>query len=320
MKTVPTGAAPFREAEIDLAQLARNVELFRGLNEGRPVFADVGANAWGHGLDIVLPVLVACGVHGFVVARLEEAEHVRGLEPDAIIITTQHSFDEEFDRAARLAIVPAVRSRAEFDRSMAGHAGKIVLVADDGLRLPALSADEVRAFASEAREGDVVVLLWSELAVVGAELFGVSEHASSGDESGYCSVLRLWAPVTATKRVGHDEGVSYGYTYRTVGETTLALVTLGYADGISRSGGNHIHALVGGSSHQVAGRMAMDAFMVDLGNVPAPPLGTEATVLGEARRGEPTAFEHGQSIGMHSAEVTTRLAARPHRYPREETQ
>ena len=312
--TAPERTAGFREAEIDLAQLARNVARFRELGEGKPLVVDVGANAWGHGLGVVVPALVELGAHGFVVARLDEAEHIRVLAPDALIVTTQHAADEDFERAAVLGVSPAVRSRAEVDRSLAAGVRTILLVADDGAGLPALGPDELRSAAAEAESRGVIPLPADAVAMAGPELLGVSEDDSSTEASGYRPVLRLWGSVAATKRVGADEGVSYGYTYRTTGQTTLALVTLGYSDGISRSGGNQVPAALAGATHTVAGRVAMDAFMVDLGDVPAPALGTEATVLGDADRGEPTARQQARILGMHSAEITTRLTARPRRY------
>ena len=90
-------------------------------------------------------------------------------------------------------------------------------------------------------------------------------------------------------------------------------MTLGYSDGISRSGGNRIPAAVAGNIRTVAGRVAMDAFMVDLGDAAPPALGTEVTVLGDADRGEPTAVGLGRILGMPSAEITTRLTSRPRR-------
>lgn len=312
--TAPRRATPFRDVEIDLAQLARNVARFRELNEGRALVVDVGANAWGHGSHVVIPALVELGVQGFIVARLDEAELVRELAADTVIVTTQHSAEETFERAVELNVAPAVRSFAELERCLAARVPAVVLVEDSGDGVEAFGHEELRRAADEAANRGVNVLPADTWARTGAELLGVSERDSVRGPSGLHPVLRLWGPVAATKRVGADEGVSYGYTYRTAGKTTLALVTLGYADGLSRSGSNRVAAVVDGAVHTVAGRVAMDAFMVDLGDVAAPALGTEATVVGDARRGEPTAQDQGRLLGMTGAEFTTRLTARPRRY------
>jgi alanine racemase len=304
--------APFREASIDLDVLAANVAHFRELTEGAPLFVDVGADAWGHGLDVVVPALTELGAQALVVARLDEAERVRALAPEPLIVTTQHAQGDDFARAAALGVAPLVRSLGEYERAADGGVTGVLLAEETGEGLPGLSPAELDDARADAALRGIAAIVDSAFPVVGAELFGVSED-DSDTAPDFHPVLRLWAPLTATKRVGAGEGVSYGYTYRTAAETVLGLVTLGYGDGLSRAAGNRVEASVSGARHAIAGRVAMDAFMLDLGDVPAPPLGTEVTVLGDARRGEPTAFQHGRALGTHSAEVTTRLSARPRR-------
>jgi alanine racemase len=307
-----TRPVPFRQAEIDLEVLAANVAQFRELT-GAPLFADVGADAWGHGLDVVVPALVGLGAQALVVARLDEAERVRALAPESLIVTTQHAADDDFRRAAQLGVAPRVHSLAEYERAADGGVTGVVLAEETGEGRPGLAPAELDDARTDAALRGIAAITDSAFPVVGAELFGVSED-DADPAPDFRPVMRLWAPIAATKRVGADEGVSYGYTYRTRSESTLALVTLGYADGISRAAGNRVEASVGGARHEIAGRVAMDAFMLDLGDVVAPPLGTEVTVLGDARRGEPTAHEHARRLGTHSAEITTRLSARPLRY------
>ncbi|WP_261167167.1 alanine racemase [Microbacterium sp. Marseille-Q6965] len=316
MKRQPEMTAPaFREIEIDLAQLAANVDGLRRA-QARDLVVDVGADAWGHGLAVVVPALVALGVDRLAVPRLDEAARVRALSASAQIITTQHAADESFRAAAELGVTPLVRRPDEVERALAAGVGGVFLAEETGGGLPGLTSSQIdEAIAAAARQGAAAHLA-STLSVVGAEVFGVSERET--DEIGeQRPVLRLWAPIAATKRVRADEGVSYGYTYRTRADTVLALVTLGYADGLDRAAGNRVAAAVaptpGGRPRTIAGRVAMDAFMLDLGDAPAPPLGTPVTVLGDPRRGEPDAFAHARALGTHSAEVVTRLSARPRR-------
>lgn len=308
------GEAPFREAEINLDALSGNLSLLREAAADQPTLVDVGANAWGHGVDVLVPALLELGVQGFVVTRLVEAEAIRTFDPQTIIVSTQHSANESFARAAALGVTPAIRSENELHRCFAAQVTRLILVEDDGNGIPAFDAEAIRRASSEAQGRGVEVWRSSDVRPLGAELLGLSENADVASVPLTHPVLRLWAPVTATKQVGSDEGVSYGYTYRTAAQTTLALVSLGYSDGISRAGGSRVPVLIAERTHTVAGRMAMDAFMVDLGDVPAPALGAEATVLGDERRGEPTAVGLGRILGMSSAEITTRLTARPRRY------
>jgi alanine racemase len=101
----------------------------------------------------------------------------------------------------------------------------------------------------------------------------------SPGEAPLAPVLELVGEVVAVKRVPPGSAVSYGYTYRTDGESTLALVGLGYADGVPRLGSNRAHALLRGHPALIAGRIAMDQFVLDLGEGDAA-VGEEVTVWG----------------------------------------
>lgn len=113
----------------------------------------------------------------------------------------------------------------------------------------------------------------SELAAYG--------FAASLDDAALAPVLALVGEVVAVKRVPAGSAVSYGYTYRTDEESTLALVGLGYADGVPRLGSSRAHAVIGGEPAIVAGRIAMDQLVLDLGDR-GTAVGDEVTVWGDS--------------------------------------
>jgi alanine racemase len=67
--------------------------------------------------------------------------------------------------------------------------------------------------------------------------------------------------------------------------------------------------LIGGKWRTVAGRVAMDQFVVDLGGDSAEP-GEEAVLFGPGDRGEPTAEDWARATGTIAYEVVTRISAR----------
>ncbi|MFC7432334.1 MULTISPECIES: tRNA (adenosine(37)-N6)-threonylcarbamoyltransferase complex ATPase subunit type 1 TsaE [unclassified Agrococcus] len=79
-------------------------------------------------------------------------------------------------------------------------------------------------------------------------------------------VVRLVGEVVSTKRVPAGHGVSYGSDHVTAGETTLALVALGYADGVPRTASGAAPVTVDGVAHPIAGRVAMDQVVLDVGD------------------------------------------------------
>ncbi|MFJ6214394.1 alanine racemase [Streptomyces sp. NPDC092296] len=150
----------------------------------------------------------------------------------------------------------------------------------------------------------------------GLAMYGLSPVPEVGSPAdfGLHPVLTLAGRLASVKRVPGGHGVSYGHHYVTPGETTLALVPLGYADGVPRhaSGGGPVQ--VAGKWRTVAGRVAMDQFVVDLGGDRAEP-GDEAVLFGPGDRGEPTAEDWARACGTLSYEIVTRIGVRvPRRY------
>ncbi|MFD5214934.1 alanine racemase C-terminal domain-containing protein [Microbacterium sp. NPDC058345] len=77
-------------------------------------------------------------------------------------------------------------------------------------------------------------------------------------------VMRLAGRVMSLKPLRRGEAVSYGYTHRAPSDTTVALVTGGYAQAIVRALGNRADVEVLGTLRPIVGRVAMDVCVVDL--------------------------------------------------------
>ena len=118
--------------------------------------------------------------------------------------------------------------------------------------------------------------------------------------------MTLRARVALVKRVPAGEGVSYGHEWTTPRETTLALVPIGYADGVpralNRDGGMRV--LLAGALRPVVGRVCMDQIVVDCGDDPVRP-GEPAVLFGPGATGEPTAQDWADRLGTIHYEVAT---------------
>ncbi|MFE5395246.1 alanine racemase [Streptomyces sp. NPDC056568] len=145
----------------------------------------------------------------------------------------------------------------------------------------------------------------------GIAMYGVSPSPEIGTPAdfGLRPVMTLSASLALVKQVPGGHGVSYGHHYTTPGETTLGLVPLGYADGVPRHASSTGPVLVDGKWRTVAGRIAMDQFVVDLGG-DRPEPGAEAVLFGPGDRGEPTAEDWAQAAGTIGYEIVTRIGAR----------
>ncbi|MFC9106244.1 alanine racemase [Streptomyces rochei] len=145
----------------------------------------------------------------------------------------------------------------------------------------------------------------------GIAMYGVSPIPEIGTPAdfGLRPVMTLSASLALVKRVPGGHGVSYGHHYTTPGDTTLGLVPLGYADGIPRHASSAGPVLAGGKWRTVAGRIAMDQFVVDLGGERPEP-GSEAVLFGPGDRGEPTAEDWARAAGTIAYEIVTRIGPR----------
>lgn len=145
----------------------------------------------------------------------------------------------------------------------------------------------------------------------GVATYGISPVPRIGGPAdfGLRPVMTLAARLSSVKRVPGGHGVSYGHLYTTPGETTLALVPLGYADGVPRHASGTGPVLVAGKWRTVAGRVAMDQFVVDLGGDPAE-AGDVAVLFGPGDGGEPTAEDWARAAGTIAYEIVTRIGSR----------
>lgn len=145
----------------------------------------------------------------------------------------------------------------------------------------------------------------------GIGLYGLSPFA---DRAGLRPAMTLHASVALVKRVPAGQGVGYGFTYRTAHESTLALVPLGYGDGIPRSAGNVGQVWLGGKRRTIAGRVAMDQVVVDCGDDDIR-VGEDVVIFGSGDDGEPTADDWAGYCDTINYEIVTRIASRvPRRY------
>jgi alanine racemase len=166
---------------------------------------------------------------------------------------------------------------------------------------------EIRHVASSIGTSDSPGLA-HDMVRVGAAAYGVPVTPRYR-EVGLIPAMRVSGQLILVKRVHEGLGVGYGHTYRTSSETTLALVPLGYADGIPRHASNTGPVTIEGQRFHVSGRISMDQFTVDVGDS-AVHEGQWAVLWGDPSQGEPSANEWAEAAGTIAYEIVTRLGSR----------
>lgn len=143
---------------------------------------------------------------------------------------------------------------------------------------------------------------------VGAGLVGIDLSRTTT----LASPMTLTAPIISQRSVSAGTPVGYGQDWVAPRSTRLALVGLGYADGLPRSASGKAEVFVHGRRRPVVGRMSMDQFVVDLGDREASP-GDTVTVFGPGTSGEPTVREWAEWAGTIEHEIVTGIGSRVHR-------
>jgi D-alanine-D-alanine ligase len=146
-----------------------------------------------------------------------------------------------------------------------------------------------------------------ELVRAGIGLYGVEPVRDQ--RFGLTPAMTLSGRVIMVRRVAAGEGISYGHCYTTREEVGLALVPLGYADGLPRAASGRAQIWIDGERRPVAGRIAMDQCVVDVGQAEVE-IGRQAVVFGTGASGEPTVEDWAAWAGTNAHEVLTGIGTR----------
>lgn len=145
----------------------------------------------------------------------------------------------------------------------------------------------------------------------GIAIYGISPGPAVGrpEDFGLTPVMSVRSEFSLVKHVSVNTGLSYGHEYRTTDATNVAVVPVGYADGVPRNATNCGPLWCAGQRRHIAGRVCMDQFMVDIGGSEAK-AGDEVILFGSGARGEPTANDWAQATQTIPYEIVTRISPR----------
>lgn len=146
---------------------------------------------------------------------------------------------------------------------------------------------------------------------LGISTYGVSmvdEHRALGLRP----AMRLSGQVIQVKKLPAGHGVGYDHTYTTTTDTTMAVVPLGYADGIPRLASSRGPVSIGGQRFTVAGRVSMDQVSVDVGDADVS-RGDWAVFFGDPENGEPSVSDWAELASTIPYEILTGVGSRVRR-------
>lgn len=229
---------------------------------------------------------------------------------------------ELFNRGAELERGGAVRIRGIF--SHLANAG------DDNDRAQAAKFDEaVALLRATGVEPEMIHLASSAAALtsphlhyntvrVGMAIYGLSPYADrTSADLGLVPAMTLKSEIISLRPVPAGSGVSYGFNHVTQSDTTLAVVPMGYADGMPRAlNGAGATVSVAGKHCPIVGRIGMDQCIVDLGTLgKRVRLGDPVILFGDPRTGVPAVELWSELLQTINYEVVAGIGPRVLRVP-----
>ena len=151
-----------------------------------------------------------------------------------------------------------------------------------------------------------------DYARVGLALYGI--HANDGGSSGLPDlrpVLSLRARVSCVKDIRAGEFIGYGAEFQATLDMKIAILSIGYADGVPRSLSNGVgQVLVNGSVAKVVGLICMDQMTVDVSDIDDVYQGGTATLIGKDGDQEIKVVDIARQAGTIPNEILSRLGSR----------
>ncbi len=123
-------------------------------------------------------------------------------------------------------------------------------------------------------------------------------------------VMTIKSRIALIKKVPRGTSISYGRTFITERESTIATIPAGYADGYNRLLSNRGEVLINGCRAPVAGRVCMDTTMVDVTDVADVTYDSEVVLMGKQGDEAITADEIASRTGTIAYEVLTSVGKR----------
>jgi alanine racemase len=158
-----------------------------------------------------------------------------------------------------------------------------------------------------------------DLVRVGIATYGIwpsPETCNAGGHSLALAPALTWTtPLVAVRDIAAGQSVGYGCSYHTTRASRIAILPIGYAEGIPRALSSTGTALVHGKRAPFVGRVCMNMIFVDVTDVPEAHVGSQATLLGQDGNDRIDPNEQATLAGTIGYELVARLPPEvPRRY------
>jgi alanine racemase len=144
----------------------------------------------------------------------------------------------------------------------------------------------------------------------GLALYGLPPYPTASETISLYPSLSLKARIVQVKGFSRGSSIGYGQTYTLPEDTVLAVVPVGYADGLPRTLSNKGYVLLRGKKAPIVGRVCMDQFVIDIGHVPHVEPGETVTIIGKSEEDYISARDIADASGTIQNEIVSSLTER----------
>ncbi len=298
---------------IDLKALVENYLFLKSQAPHSIAAAVVKNNAYGLGIERVVPELIKVGCNHFFVALATEGAKVRSFAPKADIFLLQGVGDDSIELVKKENLIPVIATPKMFDFWKKNKISTIkpVLNVETGLnRLGFRISDIQKLTTSDKKEFSYILshlscadepyhfMNWHQIEAfdkistyfpntpltlsasdglflgekfqknmvrLGAAMYGL--NTAPDRKNRMKNVLSLKAPVLQIATVDKGEYIGYGASYKSAKKMKIAIVSIGYADGLPRSLAGRGRIFFNSQEIRLVGRLSMDNIMCDVTDI-----------------------------------------------------
>ena len=143
----------------------------------------------------------------------------------------------------------------------------------------------------------------------GIILYGYYPSLETSESVKLKPVMSIVSSVASVKVIKKGESVSYNRRFFAEKDTTVATVSMGYADGVNRGLTNKMQAIIKGKIYQQIGTVTMDRIMFNIGADKIKP-GDKVTLIGSEKGKTITAWDWAKKLDTIPYEITCNISKR----------
>ena len=278
-------------AEIDLDHLTHNFEVIRRhVGDKVKLLGVVKADGYGHGAVEIAKRLEQLGAGYLAVSNIDECEELRDTGMGRLGFSCDEAhFDASLRDILRVLELPGLdiegvfthfsvsdedtTESVEFTKLQHERFARMIekVETQSGFRFQLHHCCNAGGIASYPE--------WAwDMVRCGIILYGSGDLA---EKMGMQPVMSLKTRVATIKNFAAGEPISYGRTYFTQRPSRIAVLPIGYADGLHRALSNQIEVLTPYGRAKQVGRICMDMCMIDVTDLPQVKSGDEVEIFGE---------------------------------------